>query len=219
MSPAVRCVRDDVANSPRPRHRQINRPSPSSSPRAAHGRRAPGSGSRLVLQSAPRGLGPGRPFPGPRRDAKFVAWVPDMPRSRDGCYGPRLAPRSSTGQVALSWAALEGTGSAPTGYNVYEGTRPGQMPATPVNGATPLTGTALTVPGLAAGTTYRRPTGRPRQLGCDRWQGAGQPDLGCTDLQWWVAHHRLQRVRRDSAGRAGDQGGDGNIHQPRGYGP
>ena len=77
-----------------------------------------------------------------------------MPRSRDGCYGPRLAPRSSTGQVALSWAALEGTGSAPTGYNVYEGTRPGQMPATPVNGATPLTGTALTVPGLAAGTTY-----------------------------------------------------------------
>jgi fibronectin type 3 domain-containing protein len=65
-----------------------------------------------------------------------------------------LIAHGGTGQVALSWAAPTGTGSAPTGYNVYEGTRPGQMPAAPVNGATPLTGTAFTVSGLAAGTTY-----------------------------------------------------------------
>jgi fibronectin type 3 domain-containing protein len=65
-----------------------------------------------------------------------------------------LAAQGSTAQVALSWTAPAGPGAAPTGYNLYQGTRPGQMSSTPVNGTTPLTGTSFTVTGLAAGTKY-----------------------------------------------------------------
>jgi hypothetical protein len=65
-----------------------------------------------------------------------------------------LTAQGGTGQVSLSWAAPVGTGSTPSGYNLYEGNRPGQMAATPVNGGTPLTGTAFTVTGLATGTRY-----------------------------------------------------------------
>ncbi|MGP8206490.1 MAG: fibronectin type III domain-containing protein [Acidimicrobiales bacterium] len=65
-----------------------------------------------------------------------------------------LSAQGGTAQVSLSWTAPAGQGTAPTGYNLYEGTRPGQMPATPVNGATPITGTSFTATGLAAGTKY-----------------------------------------------------------------
>jgi hypothetical protein len=65
-----------------------------------------------------------------------------------------LTAQGSTGQVSLSWTAPTGPGAPPTGYNVYEGTRPGQMPATPVNGSTPITATNLPVTDLAAGTKY-----------------------------------------------------------------
>jgi chitodextrinase len=54
----------------------------------------------------------------------------------------------------LSWTAPSAPGTPPTGYNLYEGTRPGQLPATPVNGAAPLAGTSFTVTGLAPGTRY-----------------------------------------------------------------
>jgi hypothetical protein len=65
-----------------------------------------------------------------------------------------LTAQGGTGQVSLSWTAPAGPGEPPTGYNLYEGTRPAQMPATPVNGATPLSGTSTTVTGLAPGTKY-----------------------------------------------------------------
>jgi hypothetical protein len=65
-----------------------------------------------------------------------------------------LTAAGGTAQVSLSWAAPAGPGAAPTDYDLYEGTRPGQMPATPVSGATPLTGTSTTVTGLAPGTRY-----------------------------------------------------------------
>jgi fibronectin type 3 domain-containing protein len=65
-----------------------------------------------------------------------------------------LTAQGGTAQVSLSWTAPAGQGTPPTGYNLYEGTRPEQMTATPVNGATPLTGTSFTVTGLTAGTKY-----------------------------------------------------------------
>jgi chitodextrinase len=65
-----------------------------------------------------------------------------------------LTAQGGTAQVSLSWTAPAGLGAPPTGYNLYEGTRPEQLPATPVNGATPLTGTSFTVAGLTAGTRY-----------------------------------------------------------------
>ncbi len=65
-----------------------------------------------------------------------------------------LTAQGGTAQVSLSWAPPAGPGAPPTGYNLYEGTRPAQMPATPVNGTTPLTSTSTTVTGLAAGTKY-----------------------------------------------------------------
>ncbi len=66
-----------------------------------------------------------------------------------------LTAQGGTAQVSLSWTAPPtAQGVAPTGYNLYEGTRPAQMPATPVNGATPVTGTSYTVTGLAVGAKY-----------------------------------------------------------------
>jgi len=66
-----------------------------------------------------------------------------------------LTAQGGTAQVALSWTApAAGQGAAPTGYNLYEGTRPAQMPATAVNGTTPITGTSYTVTGLTAGARY-----------------------------------------------------------------
>ncbi len=65
-----------------------------------------------------------------------------------------LTAQGGTGQVSLSWTSPAGPGASPAGYNLYEGTRPGQMPATPVNGTTPITGTSTTVTGLAPGTKY-----------------------------------------------------------------
>ena len=56
-----------------------------------------------------------------------------------------------------SLAFLDGTlgGAGPaSGYNVYEGTAPGHESSNPVNGTSPLTGTAYTVSGLSNGTTY-----------------------------------------------------------------
>ncbi|MGH9291833.1 MAG: fibronectin type III domain-containing protein, partial [Acidimicrobiales bacterium] len=69
-----------------------------------------------------------------------------------------LVAKAGNGEVRLSWAA-PGTGEA-TGYNVYEGTSPGQWGTpvngqwTPVNGAMPITGTGYTVSGLRNGTRY-----------------------------------------------------------------
>ena len=58
-------------------------------------------------------------------------------------------------EVSLSWGAPPaGSGAAPTGYDVYEGTTPGQMSAQPVNGASPVSGQAYTVTGLTNGTRY-----------------------------------------------------------------
>ncbi|HVB51756.1 MAG TPA: fibronectin type III domain-containing protein [Acidimicrobiales bacterium] len=61
------------------------------------------------------------------------------------------------GTIVLSWnASVSGTNNASpaSGYNVYEGTTKGGESTTPVNGAIPLTGTSLTVPGLTDGTAY-----------------------------------------------------------------
>jgi hypothetical protein len=65
-----------------------------------------------------------------------------------------LTAQGGVGQVSLFWTAPVGQGAAPTGYNVYQGSRPGQMSATPVNGASPITGTTFTVTDLAAGANY-----------------------------------------------------------------
>jgi len=59
----------------------------------------------------------------------------------------------STGSIQITWAAAIGA----TGYNIYRRTSAGSYNyASPVNGATPLTGTTYTDPGsgLAGGTTY-----------------------------------------------------------------
>jgi hypothetical protein len=59
----------------------------------------------------------------------------------------------TTGSIQISWAAATGA----TGYNLYRRTSTGSYNyASPVNGATPLTGTSYTDPGsgLVAGTTY-----------------------------------------------------------------
>jgi hypothetical protein len=68
-----------------------------------------------------------------------------------------VAPVNLTAQagntlVSLAWAPPS-AGPA-IGYNVYEATAPGHEPSTPVNGTSPLTGTAYTVNGLSNGTTY-----------------------------------------------------------------
>jgi Fibronectin type III domain len=65
-----------------------------------------------------------------------------------------LTAQSANGQVSLSWTAPTGGASPATGYNIYEGTKPGHEPGTPVNGATPVTGTAYTASGLSNGTRY-----------------------------------------------------------------
>jgi hypothetical protein len=59
----------------------------------------------------------------------------------------------TTGGVQISWATATGA----TGYNLYRRTSAGSYNyASPVNGATPLTGTSYTDPGsgLVSGTTY-----------------------------------------------------------------
>ncbi len=60
--------------------------------------------------------------------------------------------------IGLTWtASVYGSAngaSAATGYNVYEGTTAGGESTTPLNGAVPLTGTSMTVPGLTDGTAY-----------------------------------------------------------------
>jgi len=64
-----------------------------------------------------------------------------------------LTAQAGNAQVSLSWAAPTGTAAA-TGYNVYEGTAPGHESGTPVNGATPVTGTSYLVTGLSSGQSY-----------------------------------------------------------------
>jgi hypothetical protein len=54
----------------------------------------------------------------------------------------------------LSWTVPSGGAGPVTGYNVYEGTSPGHESGTPVNGTSPLTGTAYTVTGLSNGSPY-----------------------------------------------------------------
>jgi predicted RNA-binding protein with TRAM domain len=79
-----------------------------------------------------------------------AAVLPDL-----GTVSPTgLSAAGGVGQVALSWTAPTGPGAAPTGYNVYQGSRPGQVSATPVNGADPVAGTSFTVTGLAPGAKY-----------------------------------------------------------------
>jgi hypothetical protein len=63
------------------------------------------------------------------------------------------AAGQTTGGIQISWAAATGA----TGYNLYRRTSAGSYNyASPVNGATPLTGTSYTDPGsgLVSGTTY-----------------------------------------------------------------
>jgi predicted phage tail protein len=65
-----------------------------------------------------------------------------------------LTATPAAGQVTLSWTAPGNNGgSAILGYNVYEGTKPGQESGTPVNGA-PISGTTDTLTGLTNGQTY-----------------------------------------------------------------
>ena len=65
-----------------------------------------------------------------------------------------LTAQAGTAEVSLSWSAPVGPGAPATGYNLYEGTRPGQMTAAPINGSTPITATSYRVGDLAAGTRY-----------------------------------------------------------------
>ena len=65
-----------------------------------------------------------------------------------------LTASPGNGQVALSWTApgpAGGTGIS--GYEIYQGTRPGGESGAPVN-ASLVAGTSYTVTGLANGTTY-----------------------------------------------------------------
>jgi len=65
-----------------------------------------------------------------------------------------LTAQGGLAEVSLSWSAPAGPGAPPTGYNLYEGTRPGQIAGAPVNGGTPVTATSYTVNNLTAGTRY-----------------------------------------------------------------
>jgi hypothetical protein len=65
-----------------------------------------------------------------------------------------LTAQAGTAEISLSWSAPAGPGAPATGYNLYEGTRPGQMTAAPINGSTPIAATNYTVSNLAAGTKY-----------------------------------------------------------------
>jgi predicted phage tail protein len=63
-----------------------------------------------------------------------------------------LAAVPGNGQVTLSWAAPASDGGSPvTGYNLYAGTTPDFTGKTPLG---KVTGTAVTVTGLANGTIY-----------------------------------------------------------------
>jgi predicted phage tail protein len=63
-----------------------------------------------------------------------------------------LTATPGNGQVTLSWTAPTSNGGAGiTGYEIYQGTRPGGESSTPVSSTT---GTSVTVTGLTNGTTY-----------------------------------------------------------------
>ena len=87
--------------------------------------------------------------------------VGDGPASNEVSAVPLTVPGAPTGltatpgnsQVTLSWAAPASGGTAISGYNVFEGTRPGGENRTPVNGSL-VTATSYTVTGLTNGTTY-----------------------------------------------------------------
>jgi hypothetical protein len=65
-----------------------------------------------------------------------------------------LAAMRGNAQVSLSWTAPGSDGgSAVTGYEVYEGTTPGDESGTPVNGSL-VAGTTYDATGLTNGTTY-----------------------------------------------------------------
>jgi predicted phage tail protein len=94
--------------------------------------RAPGNGQVILSRAAPSSL-LGICSPGPPTG---------------------LSADPGNGQVGLSWAAPASDGGSPvTGYNVYQGTSPGQETGTPVNGS-PVTATSYPVTGLANGITY-----------------------------------------------------------------
>jgi predicted phage tail protein len=94
--------------------------------------RAPGNGQVILSRAAPSSL-LGICSPGPPT-------------------GLSAAP--GNGQVTLSWAAPASDGGSPiTGYNVYQGTSPGQETGAPVNGS-PVTATSYPVTALVNGTTY-----------------------------------------------------------------
>jgi sugar lactone lactonase YvrE len=93
-------------------------------------------------QGADRASGPSSPV--------TVTVEPVAPSAPSG-----LTARSAGhGQITLSWNAPSANGGAPvTGYDVYQGTSPGQEGATPIN-ASPLSTTSDTVSGLNDGTPY-----------------------------------------------------------------
>jgi hypothetical protein len=89
------------------------------------------------------------------------------------------ASGQSTGAIALSWSAVSGA----TGYNVYRRTSTGSYDFnSPLNGATPVTGTSYSDPGagLTGGTTYdyvvRATAGSPAV------ESASSNELGATAI-------------------------------------
>lgn len=86
------------------------------------------------------------PSPPSNEASATVATVPGAPTG--------LAATYSGGQVGLSWQAPSSDGgSSVEGYDVYEGTSPGQESTTPLNSSL-VTGTSYSVGSLTNGTTY-----------------------------------------------------------------
>ena len=76
--------------------------------------------------------------------------LPDLGRP---AMGP-ISASAGDGSVVLSWSPPASSGSPIAGYNVYEGTSPGHVGPTPLNGSTLVSAGTYTVTGLTNGTHY-----------------------------------------------------------------
>jgi hypothetical protein len=110
-------------------------------------------GSNAALPAGVGAVGPGS-WPMFHHDPSLSGVASTLPGSGTATPTALIAQAGDT-QVSLSWTAPTGTGaSSTTGYNVYEATSPGHESGAPINGATPLSGTHLTVTGLSDWQTY-----------------------------------------------------------------